>query len=215
MCEKLYLQNISREGRCSRLQGDFKTMCRAGGDLLPDRLTKIFEQDLLKFLAAESAEILALGKSLESSQIIGRKMFFHQCLDGSVCNNTYFPTVLEAVQPSPGEVSEKVQDLLAYRHRSTGSSALVEYHCEVQNETCAALTNTDAAHSLPKKDFEILRMQISQANRQRPFKKAAFLEQASALRPLGQCCSSTACRSKLQALTAGAVKFSDSERTAK
>lgn len=216
LCEKLFQQKISIEGRCGRVEGEDATICRqANGDRLPERQMKMFEQDLLRLLSSESAEITAFAKSVESSQIIGRKMYLHQCMDGAACSKTHVPTVFEIVQPSSGEVPKKVKDLLAFRHPSTGSAPLVKYLCEVQNETCAVITNTDAALSLPKKEFESLRAQISQANRGRPFKKLAFLEEASALRPLGQCCASTACRTKLQTLTGGTVKFSDSERTAK
>jgi hypothetical protein len=216
LCEKLYQRKVSIEGRCSRVDGEDKTRClRGSGDRLPDRHMKVFEQDLLRFLSTESAEITAVGKSVASSQIIGRKMLLHQCLDGSACTKTYSPTVFEVVQPSAGEVPTRVKDLLGYRHASTGSAALVKYICEVQNETCAVLTNTDAALSLPKKDFENLRAKISQGNRGRAFKKTDFLDEASALRPLGQCCASPTCRTKLQSMTGGTVKFSDSERTAK
>lgn len=216
MCEKLFQQKISIEGRCNRLDGVMKAEClSAASELLPGRLINIFEQDLLKFVASELAELVAIGKSVESSQIIGRKMYFHQCLDGSACEKTYFPTVLEVVQPSTGEVSKNIRDLLSERHPATGTAGLVKYLCEVQNETCAVLTTTEAALMLPKRDFEKLRAKISQANRGRVFKKSAFLEQASALRPLGQCCASTTCKTRLQKLTGGTVKFSESERIAK
>ncbi len=216
LCEKLYQQKISIEGRCSRADGEDTTRClQANGQRLPIPQTKLFEQDLLRFLAKESAEITAAAKSVESSQIIWRKMYLHQCVDGATCSETHFPTVFEVVQPSSGEVPKSAKDLLAFRHPSTGSAALVKYICEVQNETCAVLTNTDAALTLPKKEFEDLRVRISQNNRGRTFNKVTFLDEASALRPLGQCCASTACRTKLQSMTGGTIKFSDSERTAK
>lgn len=216
MCDKLYQKQISREGRCSRLEGDYRSEClRAASDLLPGKHLIAFEKDLLKFLATEADEILAFGKSVESAQIIGRQMRLHQCLDGTDCVKTYAPTVLEIVQPSRGEVSKDIQALLNFRHSTTGAAPLVKYGCEVQNETCGTLTNTDAAYKLTKKDFESLRSKLAKENRGRVFKKAIFLQQASALRPLGQCCASSSCRTKLQSLTAGSIKFSDSERTAK
>jgi hypothetical protein len=216
LCEKLFQQKISIEGRCSRADREDTTRClQANGQRLPVPQTKLFEQDLLRFLSKESAEITAAAKSVESSQIIGRKMYLYQCMDGAVCSKTYFPTMFEVVQPSSGEVPKKVKDLLAFRHPSTGSAALVKYLCEVQNETCGILTNTEAALTLPRKEFDVLRERISQANRGPVFNKVAFLDEASALRPLGQCCASPTCRATLQSMTGGTVKFSDSERTAK
>lgn len=216
MCDKLYQKQISREGRCNRLDGDYRSEClRAASDLLPGKHLVAFEKDLLKFLATEADELLAFGKSVESAQIIGRQMRLHQCLDGQACIKTYAPTVLDIVYPSRGEVSKDVQALLNFRHSTTGAAPLVKYGCEVQNETCGMLTNTDAAYKLPKKDFESLRSKLAKVNRGRVFKKETFLQQASALRPLGQCCASSSCKTKLQSLTAGSIKFSDSERTAK
>jgi hypothetical protein len=210
MCDKLYQKQISREGRCSRLDGEDRSEClRAASDILPGKHLIAFEKDLLKFLATEADEILAFGKSVESAQIIGRQMRLHQCLDGTDCVKTYAPTALEIVQPSRGEVSKDIQALLNFRHATTGSAPLVKYGCEVQNETCGLLTNTDAAYKLTKKDFESLRSKLSKVNRRRVFKKVDFLQQASALRPLGQCCASSSCRANLQAATGGALKLSN------
>jgi len=145
MCDKLYQKQISVEGRCNRLDGDYKSEClRKASDILRGKHLIAFEQDLLGF-----------------------------------------------------------------RHPTTGQAPLVKYGCEVQNETCGILTNTDAAYKLSKKDFDGLRLKISQANRGRVFKKADFLQQASALRPLGQCCASSGCRSKLESATSRALKFSN------
>lgn len=211
MCDKLYQKQISREGRCNRLHGDYRSEClRAASDLLPGKHLIAFEKDLLKFLTTEADELLAFGKSVESAQIVGRQMRLHQCLDGAACLNTYTPTVFDIVHPSRGEVSKDVQELLNFRHSTTGSAPLVKYGCEVQNETCGLLTNTETAYKLSKKDFESLRLKLSKVNRGRVFKKADFLQQASALRPLGQCCSSTTCREKLRVASDGKIRFSDS-----
>ncbi len=217
LCDRLYEKQISLEGRCKRFEhGIARTECeRASGILLPGNRKTAFERDLRTFMDSEGDEIIAAGKSVESAQVIGRRMHLHQCLDGVVCEKTHFPMVLDIVQPSKGEATSDVKELFSFRHPKTNSAPLVKYMCEVQNETCAMVTTTAAAHALPKKDLETLRSRIAKANLIRPWQKDAFLEQASALRPLGQCCGSASCRSKLQNATANSIQFSNSEGTRK
>lgn len=211
LCDRAYVKQISIEGRCLRVDaGDARMYClRERGRFYPSARKVKFERELLEFMKAEAAEILQTAKSVRLSHIIGQKLYLYQCSDQK-CENPVRPSIFDRAQPSSGRVDGATKSLLEYRHKKTGDVPLVQYGCNIKNETCGFVVETEAARSLPKEDLEALRKRIPNANRIRYWNETKFLESASALRPLGQCCASKTCQAKLQELTGDKMIFSNS-----
>lgn len=199
LCERAYENKVSIEGRCLQAErGPDRVECeRSRGVSLSQNAFALAQEQAVKFVGSESHRLQAMARSVANVKVIGRRLSIGQCRDGMTCESTGETNAVEMVRPAPSTPSSKVASVLAKRHPSTGGQPLVKYGCSVQNETCSLLIETEAARQLPAKDQARLRAEIRNANFSIYWRKDAFLAEASALRPLGQCCAEAPCRERL------------------
>lgn len=199
LCERSYEKRVSIEGRCLNAErGPARVECeRSRGISLSQNAYFRFQDATTKFVNDEATAIRDMMNSVANIKVIGRKLSIGQCRDGMTCEMIGETNAVEMIRPAPPSPSSEATEILAKRHPATGNQPLVRYGCSVENETCSLLTETEAARRLPAKEQGRLRAEIHKANLSMYWRKDPFLADASALRPLGQCCAETPCRERL------------------
>lgn len=199
LCERAYEKKVSIEGRClDSERGPARLDCEQSRGLSLSQNSYTQAQDrIVKFVTLEAESLREMARSVANVKIIGRKLSIGQCQDGMRCDSVGSTNAIEMVRPAPPNASSKAAEVLARRHRTTGDQPLVKYSCSLQNESCAHLIETDSVGQLPAADREKLRAEIRKANLSIHWRKDVFLAEASALRPLGQCCAEAPCRERL------------------